>query len=387
MSNTNKNKLSGNTNETKNTEFTDSMKTATLEQQIAHVRELLANISKENMAQIVGFFDSLSEEQKTAYLDKTLSNLSKKGLSEFAELTKALPIRQKIIFAHILETSGLSVKDKELANLLSGLLVSTTLCETIPNSMKESEKAISQLKAEIEEVADDIVGSHVTIEALLDRAMDRAAPVNEALEKIHSHIEQATEKASRTVSDCFRKRLLDAMNQAMPLDDIEKSLKYIFAMADATKKTTAGMQTEIESMEKSVSGLQGKINETASAASDSLKKSGDELQTVVKETSDILRKNTKIIRWKQIGGHAITVASILLAMWVAFHFSYEIKLERDRLTVISQIEENRNILRALSKSNHNLELINVGGSKKRLVMSNAKSWATDGGWGVIEFKE
>ena len=46
------------------------------------------------------------------------------------------------------------------------------------------------------------------------------------------------------------------MNQAMPLADIEKSLKSIFTMADATKKAAAGMQTEIESIEKSVSGLQ-----------------------------------------------------------------------------------------------------------------------------------
>jgi len=321
--------------------------------------------------------------------DKTnvKTGIESKQWEKFRKLAEDLPAEHQLAYYQALHEAGISASDTELAKLLKGLQIYKAFYETIPAHIESGAAKIAQIKDEIEELANQVSTSADASEQALNRVLDESVPFNDALGKIHSHIEQATEKASNAVSDCFRKRLLDAMNQAMPLADIEKSLKYIFTMADSTKQTAAGMQAEIESMGKSVSDLQGKINETASAAADSLKQAGDELRTVVKETNDSLRANIKIIRWKQIAGHAVTIAGVILAIWIFFHCKYEMRLERDRLTVISQIEENRNILRALSKSNHKLEMISISGSKKQLVMRNAKGWITEEGWAVIEFKE
>jgi len=272
----------------------------------------------------------------------------------FEDLAIGLPDDQKADFFRILRESDVSQHDTELAKILRALQMYKTYYETIPESIQ---KTVSEIKKLTTQAAQ----SGEAGETSLNQLLQYTGQVNEALKKIHLHVEEAATKASDAVS----KRMTDAKDKINA--QIEKTA------TDASAIVTTQMSA---AMEKAIP--LSTIQEAGNVFSNAI--------ATGKQATEELKSNLKIMRRVHLWSFAVAAFCLVAIFCISAHFWYKDRFEKHCALVISQAAHNQDVLLELALSKRKLEVAVDANGAKLLVMKNAKGWSSLNNSGVIEYK-
>ena len=273
----------------------------------------------------------------------------------FEALSDGLDDKQKAEFYQVMLNAGLSADDGVLAKLLRALQLYKAYYAEIPEAIQKAVLDVRRLTRRAERVEDAGKES-------LNQILQHAAQVDESLKRIHLHIEEATEKASASVSS----RMADAR---------EKIKSHIEDTSDQAAAAVA--ERMAAAMEKALPLAE--LTEAGKVFSDVVA-SG-------RQASSELNKNLKAIRRAHYFAYALAAVALVLVFWAYTHFRYETRLEKERAAIVAQVDGNQAVLLELARSKRRLELANGEKGSKMLVIRNATGWTSAGNHGVIEFKE
>ena len=254
----------------------------------------------------------------------------------YEDIAEGLPDNQKVEFFRTLHEARISPRDVEFAKILRALQLYKAYYETIPESIKVVVADVEKLKSDIGELVSQADRSVDAAEMTLNHLTSEAALVNESLKNIHSHVEDAAEKASSVISN----RMTAVLEKALPLANLSEAGRVFTDAVESGKEAAAE-----------------------------------------------LRNNIKIIRRAHYRNFALAAVSLILVFWVFIYGWYELRLERERAAFVSQFEDNRAILLELAKSRRRLELTTGEKGSRLLIMRDATGWTSKDKHGVIEFKE
>ena len=261
---------------------------------------------------------------------------------EFEELAADLPDKDKAEYFRVLHEAGISSKDRELAQVVRVLQLYKSYYRTIPDSVMKAASEIDRIKTEIEKLTRQAERSVNAGEASLNRLMNGASEMNELLKGIHSHIEDAANKASAAVSKRMTELLSGAMKKALPLSDLAEA--------------------------------------------------GETFSEAIRESEHAcaeLRENVKTVRRARFGtlatGFALTfIFAILGTGWFFYSWS-ERRIDEARGFYIRMISGNNRIVSELAKSKRELILQHEKDGSKLLAIEKATG-ETRNNHGIIKFK-
>jgi hypothetical protein len=256
----------------------------------------------------------------------------------FEKLAEGLSDKHKAEFYRVLNETGITQHDAALVKLLRTLQLYKSYYETIPDFILKAVAEIEKLKTNFETLTSQATQSAQDGETTLNHLQQEAGQINESLKNIHAHVEEAAQKASASVSKSMSEFLSTTVKNELQIDKFKEAGNAISSVINSSKQASAE-----------------------------------------------LRANIKVIRWAHIGVFALAACVLLFASWGFFYYRYEVRVEKTRAEIFSQLDGNVDVLLELSKSNRRLELMEDNGSKL-LVIKNAVGWTTKSQHGVIKIK-
>ena len=165
----------------------------------------------------------------------------------FEKLAEELSADQKLEYFSTLREIGITTKsDMTLAKLLQALQLYKAYYESIPAAVDKAATNMAQIKTEIVKLARQTEQSANAGEASLHQLMNGAAEMNGLLKRIHSHIEEAADKASEIVSNRMTELLTGAMEKALPLSDLKEAGTTFFDAIKNSEYASAELRDNVK---------------------------------------------------------------------------------------------------------------------------------------------
>ncbi len=270
----------------------------------------------------------------------------------FDRLAEGLSAEQRSEFFQTLHEAGITAHDLELARLLRVLQLYKAYYESIPLAVQTAVADVSRLKQEIAALSSAATQQAATVSKIAGEVLVEAQRFQGELAKIHLHVEEAIQKSAQTLATRMAALLHSRIDETV-LAPLHQQLTDLVAANQALNQA-------IEKGKTATAGMQ---------------------------------RHAAVARQIHLGGYALAslVITIVFAagLWLFIHSSYAQQMQRERLALVRDNEENRHVLLKLAESGRTLELredpkrpqINL------LSMKDASGWESSQHHGVIEFRE
>jgi len=260
----------------------------------------------------------------------------------FEKIVAGLSDEHKAEFYKILNEAGITRDDVALVKLLHALQLYKAYYAEIPDSVLKTVSEMKKVKTEIEELASQAAQCAQDGETTLNHLRQETSQVNDSLTKLHSHVEEAANKASAIVSKRMTTLLTEAMKTALPLSDLAEAGKTFAIAVNSGKEASADLRANI--------------------------------------------KDIKLAHW---GAYACAAVFTIIGLFGFLHYRYERLLDAERKAVVFQVEENRDVLLSLARLNRTLELSTNKENPKHILLSvkDATGWTSKNRQGVIEIQD
>lgn len=267
------------------------------------------------------------------------------------DLAEELPSDSRAEFYRVLHETGISPHDIELARLLKALQLYKVYYESIPSAVQAAAGEIDRLKQEIEQFSKELRGSLDAGTQLVGQVVLESERVHEEITGINSQVDEAMRVSTEGLTS--------------------RMAEYL----------TAGI-------EKSVVPLEKRLTQLAVSNQDF----DDAIARNIKATASI-QKSTAAARrlhlWTYVICCLAIVCSLVPSIWFYLDQRYKARIDAERITLINQVEKNRDVMLQLARSHRILELHQdpEHPSFGFLVLKDATGWQSKNNQGVIKFKK
>ncbi len=264
--------------------------------------------------------------------------------SLFRDLAAGLPAQQQAEFFRTLHEAGIGPNDVELARLLRALQLYKAYYESIPAAVKEAAAEIERISNDISKGAD--AGALLAGQMIRESERFRQDVAN-IRERVGAALEQSADALVARTEELLR--------------------------AGIEEDVFLPLQSRLKDLAESNQGFDEAISRSNRAANS-------------------LQRNAVLARGVHLGtytlGALLIVCVAVMASWFYLHRWYSGRLEQERVRLIQETTQNRNVLLELAKSRRTIELVKdpQNPSRKLLVMKDASGWRSTGNYGVIEFE-
>jgi hypothetical protein len=275
------------------------------------------------------------------------------GNGHFERLAEGFSPEQRSEFFQVLHEANITAdRDVELARLLRVLQLYKTYYESIPSAIQAAVGDVTRVKQEIAALSSAATQQAAMASKIAEEVLAEAQDFQGQLAEIHLQVEGAIEKSAQTLATRMAGLLHSRIDQTV-LAPLRQQLTDLLAANHA-------LDQAIEKSKTAAAGMQ--MHATAA-------------------------------RKIHIGGYALTsliVAAVLATgSWLFIHNSYARQMQRERLAVVRDTENNRQVLFKLAESNRTVDLRQDPKSPRvyYLFMKDASGWESTQHHGVIEFRE
>ena len=333
--------------------------------------------------------------------EKRLQNSSAFAAELEADVFKKLSDSEQHNLRKMMQKLKIDTRDIEFFRILLIFEEYRHCFESLPSKLNEHREKVEEhaekvkiLAERTQERTDVIEDFWHSVRKFGEETEDRSKKLDvnagEMVEKIAETFDRGmrdvrgmTKKAFRDINESADEALLDMRDKInATINNIAVNIEDTFP-EDIQKGLRLGDMDELNAAFAAALSARTKALELLKADTQALK---DELE-MVNFARQSYRKDVRATQWANWRWASIAMASIILCLWIFFHFHYSTKLDQEVEYLNAQNAENRTVLDALARAGRRLEITNGEKGTKRLFMYDAQGWNTTDKRGVLEFKE